>query len=121
MMMVGSLMMIPCHLLLGFSQLQPLYPMIVLGAAFVLVPAAMWPSVPLLVDKRVVGTAFGVMTQIQNIGLFLFPYLNGWLREATEDYAASMVMFASLGGVGFVFALLLARADRLAGGTLRRP
>jgi MFS family permease len=121
MMMVGSLLMVPCHLLLGFSELQPLYPMIVLGAAFVLVPAAMWPSVPLLVDKRVVGTAFGVMTQIQNIGLFLFPYLNGRLREATEDYGASMLMFAGLGGVGFVFALLLARADRLAGGTLRRP
>jgi MFS family permease len=121
MMMLGSLMMIPCHLVLGFTELQPLFPMIVLGAAFVLVPAAMWPSVPLLVDKRMVGTAFGVMTQIQNIGLFLFPILNGWLRQATDDYAASMVMFASLGGVGFVFALLLARADRLAGGTLRRP
>ncbi|MDO9170206.1 MAG: hypothetical protein Q7W29_00060, partial [bacterium] len=57
-----------------------------------------------------------------NIGLALFPLLNGGLRDATHGYTASMLMFAGLGVVGFVFALLLKRADRLGGGVLeRRP
>jgi sugar phosphate permease len=106
---------------MGFTDMPPRYPMILLGAAFVLVPAAMWPSVPLIVDKKVVGTAFGVMTFIQNIGLMAFPYFNGKLREATGTYSASMVMFASLGVVGLLFAILLWRADRTAGRILERP
>jgi len=68
--------------------------MILLGAAFVLVPAAMWPSVPLVVEEKRVGTAFGLMTAIQNIGLGLFPLLNGKLRDATGTYTATEIMFA---------------------------
>jgi MFS family permease len=119
-MLLGSLMMIPCYLVLGFTMVPPYIPMILLGAAFVLVPAAMWPSVPLIVEKNVTGTAFGLMTMIQNAGLALFPYLNGQLRVATHTYSASMVMFATLGAVGFVFALLLLRADRRETGALER-
>jgi len=110
-MIVGSLLMIPCHLALGLTRLYPVYPMILLGFSFVLVPAAMWPSVPLIVRSDRVGTAFGLMTAIQNIGLGLFPLLNGLLRDKTGNYVASQVMFASLGLVGLVFALLLKRAD----------
>jgi MFS family permease len=119
-MVFGALLMIPCYLVLAFTTVPPYLPMILLGAAFVLVPAAMWPSVPLIVDKNVTGTAFGLMTMIQNGGLALFPYLNGRLRVATHSYAASMVMFATLGAVGFVFALLLLKADRREGGALER-
>jgi MFS family permease len=119
-MVAGSLMMIPCYLVLGFTMVPPYIPMILLGAAFVLVPAAMWPSVPLIVEKNVTGTAFGLMTMIQNAGLALFPWLNGRLRVATASYEASMVMFATLGAVGFVFALLLLKADRREGGALER-
>jgi MFS family permease len=117
-MVFGSLMMIPCYLLLGFTMLPPAVSMILLGTAFVLVPAAMWPAVPLIVDKGRVGTAFGLMTMVQNMGLALFPYLNGKLRDVTQNYQASMIMFASLGAVGFVFALLLKRADRQHGSIL---
>jgi MFS family permease len=119
-MVLGSLLMIPCYLVLAYTMVPPYLPMILLGAAFVLVPAAMWPSVPLIVEKKIVGTAFGLMTMIQNAGLALFPYLNGKLRVATHNYEASMVMFASLGACGFVFALLLLRADRREGGALER-
>jgi cyanate permease len=61
------------------------------------------------------------MTAIQNIGLGLFPLLNGLLRDRTGDYVASEVMFASLGLVGLVFALLLKRADRREGQGLEVP
>ena len=111
-MIAGSLLMIPCHLAMGLTRIYPAYPMILLGFAFVLVPAAMWPSVPLIVRSERVGTAFGLMTAIQNVGLGLFPLFNGLLRDATGAYVASQVMFASLGLVGLVFALLLKRADR---------
>ena len=117
-MIIGSLIMIPSHLAMGITDIFPAYPMIALGAAFVLVPAAMWPSVPLIVRKERVGTAFGLMTAIQNIGLALFPKLNGILRVATKTYTASLIMFASLGLVGLFFAIMLKRADSKAGGYL---
>jgi MFS family permease len=110
-MIFGALLMIPCYLVLAFTMVPPRYPMFLLGASFVLVPAAIWPSVPLIVEKNRVGTAFGLMTMIQNIGLGLFPFLNGWLRDVTHGYTASMVMFASLGVVGLIFAILLKRSD----------
>jgi len=120
-MIAGSLLMIPCHLAMGLTRIYPAYPMILLGFSFVLVPAALWPSVPLIVRQERVGTAFGLMTAIQNIGLGLFPLLNGLLRDKTGDYVASQVMFASLGVVGLIFALLLKRADRRAGRILEIP
>lgn len=120
-MIAGSLLMIPCHLAMGLTNIYPVYPMILLGFAFVLVPAALWPSVPLIVKSNRVGTAFGLMTAIQNIGLGLFPLLNGLLRDRTGNYVASQVMFASLGLLGLVFALLLKRADRREGQGLEVP
>ncbi len=120
-MLLGSLLMIPSYLLMAFTTIPPYWPMMMLGASFVLVPAAMWPSVPLIVPKELTGSAFGLITMIQNIGLALFPWLNGMLRDQTETYTASMVMFASLGLVGLLFAWLLKRADSREGGALERP
>lgn len=120
-MVFGALLMVPAHALMGLTTLNPIAPMMMLGAAFVLVPAAMWPAIPLVVPKDKVGTAFGLTNMVQNCGLFLFPFLNGWLRDLTHGYTASMMMFASLGLIGLVFAILLKRADRRAGGLLERP
>jgi len=119
-MILGSLLMIPAHLILGITHVEPVYPMIALGAAFVLVPACIWPCVPLIVEESRVGTAFGLMTACQNVGLLAFPYFNGALRDATHGYTASQIMFAGLGALGLIFALLLLRADRRAGGRLER-
>ena len=119
-MILGSLLMIPAHLLLGITYIQPVILMTLLGAAFVLVPACIWPCIPLIVDERRVGTAFGLMTAIQNLGLFAFPYANGSLRDATHGYTASQIMFAALGLCGLIFSVLLLRADRREGGRLER-
>lgn len=119
-MIFGSLILIPSHLAMGLTRIYPVWPMLALGAAFVLVPAALWPSVPLLIKKERVGTAFGLMTAIQNIGMALFPLLNGLLRDWTQAYTGSMMMFAGLGVAGLVFALLLRRADAREGGILER-
>jgi len=120
-MILGSLILIPCHALMGLTRINPVFPMIALGAAFVLVPAAMWPSIPLIVSKKRVGTAFGLMTAIQNIGLAVFPLLNGLLRDITKTYTASMLMFAGLGVCGLIFALWLKRTDARSGRVLEIP
>ncbi|MGC9158586.1 MAG: MFS transporter [Terracidiphilus sp.] len=119
-MVAGSLMLIPAHLIMGITHWNPIPSMIVLGAAFVLVPAAMWPSVPLVVEEKRVGTAFGLMTAIQNLGLGLFPLLNGKLRDVTGTYTATQIMFASLGVAGLIFSLLLLRSDRRHGSILEQ-
>jgi MFS family permease len=117
-MIIGSLLMIPAHLLMGITHLPPAPLMILLGAAFVLVPACVWPCVPLVVDEARVGTAFGLMTAFQNVGLWAFPYINGALRDATHGYKASQIMFSALGLSGLLFSLLLLAADKRAGGRL---
>ena len=123
-MILGSLLLIVSHLTLGLSHADPRISMVLLGSAFVLVPAAMWPSIPLLVAKDKVGTAFGLTTMIQNIGLATFPYLNGLLahqKDGAVDYTASQVMFAALGIAGLVFAFLLLRSDARSGNVLEAP
>ena len=76
----------------------------------------MWPSIPLVVDKRYVGTAFGLCTAIQNLGLAAFPFLNGQLRDRTGGYTASQLVFAGLGLVGLVFAIIMAFSAGILGG-----
>ncbi len=120
-MIFGSILMVIAYLLMGFTYIPPKYPMMILGAAFVLVPAAMWPSIPLIVEERFQGSAYGLMTMVQNLGLALFPFLNGKLRDITHSYTASMIMFASLGFIGLIFAFLLKKADAEAGGVLEKP
>ncbi|MGO4883471.1 MAG: MFS transporter [Bryobacteraceae bacterium] len=119
-MVIGSLLMIPAHLMMGLTHLSPVVSMIVLGAAFVLVPACIWPSVAVIVEPQRVGTAYGVMTAIQNIGLAAFPSANGALHDATGNFTASQIMFAGLGLCGLIFSLLLLRADKREGGHLER-
>jgi MFS family permease len=119
-MVLGSLFMVPAHLLMGLTTISPVVCMIVLGAAFVLVPASIWPSVALIVEEQRVGTAYGLMTAVQNLGLLAFPYFNGALRDTTHGYTASQIMFASLGFAGLIFSALLLAADRREGGRLER-
>ena len=120
-MIIGSLILIPSHLVMAVTNIYPAWPMMALGAAFVLVPAAMWPAIPLVVKAEQVGTAFGICTMIQNIGLALFPYLNGMLRDKTKSYTASMLMFVGLGVLGLIFSIMLKLADRKANDVLDKP
>jgi len=92
------------------------------GVALSLVPAALWAAIPMMVPESRLGTAFGVIGYIQNVGLMLFPWIAGKIADAhtvtgadgkpVVDYTSTMLMFAALGIVGFVFALLLKWADK---------
>jgi MFS family permease len=111
MMILGSVILVPVHLTLGLTNFAPAAAMVVLGISFSLVPAAMWPAIPIMVEEKRLGTAFGLMTLIQNVGLTLFNWLAGRLTDlAGGDYTNTILMFASLGFVGLIFSVLLKRA-----------
>jgi len=114
-MMLGSVLLIPVYLLLIYTPLHPIVPMVFMGIAFSLIPAAMWPSVALIVRENQLGTAYGLMTMIQNIGLAGFNLLIGFTNDITGGYKVGMWLFSTLGFAGIFFAFLLKRADRLTG------
>jgi len=127
-MIFGSITLLVVHLTFVFTGIQPYIPMILLGVAFSLVPAAMWPSMVKLVDENQIGTAYGLMYSIQNLGLWGFPLLAGIILDATnkngtevQDYTYVILMFAFLGLVGLIFALLLKRIDKKRGFGVELP
>ena len=102
--------------------------MIMLGIAFSLVPAAMWPSMVRLVDDNKIGTAYGMMYSIQNLGLWGFPLIAGWLLDYTNpgnpsvlNYTPTMLMFATLGLLGLFFAFMLKYTDKKRGFGVELP
>jgi len=112
-MLFGSLVIVPCHLALGLTNFSPLLSMIGLGVSFSLVASALWPSLPLLVEEKRLGTAFGLTTLLQNAGLTVFPWAAGKLTDmAGGDYRNSLLMFAGLGIVALVLSLLLRMSAR---------
>jgi len=88
----------------------------IMGIAFSLVPAAMWPSVALIVEERRLGTAYGLMTMIQNIGLTLFNFMIGWANDystvdGVTDYSLGMWLFSITGFLGLFFAFMLRKQE----------
>jgi len=116
----GSLLMVPCHISLVTTQVNPWIPMIALGISFSLVPAALWPALPLMVRDEQLGTAYGVIAMVQNIGLFTFPLLAGLFRDASGDYHSTMIMFSFCGLAGLIFAIWLKIIENRQGSYLDR-
>ncbi len=118
MMMLGSIIMIVCHSIFAFvlpvypSRVLALVTILVLGVSFSLVPASMWPSVPKIIDEKVLGSAYCLIFWVQNIGLCLVPLLIGNLRVATGGYLVPMIVFASFGVLAFVFSIFLKIEDK---------
>ena len=144
MLIIGALLLIACHL--TFAFLLPMLKgndlggvclayltILVLGASFSLVPASLWPSVPKLVDAKIIGSAYALIFWIQNIGLWLFPLLIGKVLDNTNpdvvqaiadntmsaeeaavsyNYTAPLVMLASLGLAALVIGFILKALDK---------
>ena len=141
MLILGSLLLIACHL--TFAFILPLFKdsavggiiiayatILVLGSSFSLVPASLWPSVPKLVDAKVIGSAYALIFWIQNIGLWLFPLLIGKVLDATNpgvtdptkfDYTAPLIMLASLGVAALLLGFVLKAVDKKKGIGLEEP
>ncbi|MGA8762644.1 MAG: MFS transporter [Candidatus Sulfotelmatobacter sp.] len=143
-MMLGSLLLIPVYLLMAYVRsasfvtvylpaftadghfafvahhLPPilLLTMAMMGIAFSLIPAVMWPAVAYLVDQSKLGTAYGLMTMIQNIGLAGFNLMVGWANDYSHagadhptGYNLGMWIFSILGFLGLTFAFLLRQRE----------
>ena len=124
MLICGALLMTFCHLIFAHVPLtKPIaYTAIVLlGVSFSLVPAALWPSVPKLVEERYLGSAYSVIFWIQNIGLMAFPIIIGWALDKTGSYTLPMLIFASLGILALVLGLWLKAEDKKKGYGLELP
>ena len=113
MLIVGAVIMTCCHL--GFAFLLPAVPavwlavtlILILGVSFSLVPAALWPSVPKIIDANILGSAYCLIFWIQNIGLCLVPLLIGETLDATGGYRVPMLIFASFGVLAIIFGVWL--------------
>ena len=113
MLIVGAVIMTCCHL--GFAFLLPAVPqtwlavvlILVLGVSFSLVPAALWPSVPKIIDANILGSAYCLIFWIQNIGLCLVPLLIGEVLDATGGYRVPMLICSSFGVLAILFGIWL--------------
>ncbi|MBR5729514.1 MAG: MFS transporter [Prevotella sp.] len=153
MLVLGSLLLIACHLTFAFilpafkgnaagGVIVAYITILVLGASFSLVPASLWPSVPKLVEPKIIGSAYALIFWIQNIGLWLFPLLIGKVLDMTNpeivnglanntitaeqaavsyDYTAPLVMLAGLGVAALVLGLILKVVDKKKGLGLEEP
>jgi MFS family permease len=119
-MMTGSVLLVPVYLMMAYTHTQAtLYlPMAMMGIAFSLVPAVIWPSVAYIVDQNKLGTAYGLMTVVQNMGFFGFNLAIGWANDhghasATNPngYHMGMWIFSILGLLGMLFAFLLRQRE----------
>ena len=127
MLMFGSIIMIVCHL--SFAFILPAYPqkwfalllIVVLGISFSLVPAALWPSVPKIIDEKILGSAYCLIFWVQNIGLCLVPMLIGSLRASTGSYFVPMLVFSSFGVLAFILSIYLKAEDKKKGYGLELP
>ena len=127
MLMAGAVIMIACHL--SFAFLLPMFPskgfalalIVTLGVSFSLVPAALWPSVPKIIDEKILGSAYCLIFWVQNIGLCLVPMLIGSLRQSTGGYTVPMIVFSCFGVLAFIFSFLLKKEDRAKGYGLELP
>jgi predicted MFS family arabinose efflux permease len=135
-MIYGSVLLVVVHLMFSLTTISPFIPMFILGVAFSLVPAAMWPGVAKIVEINKIGTAYGLMFTIQNLGLCAFPILIGVVldrsnvgvaeaiaagQDVVYDYTNPILMLAGLGLIGVVFALLLKQDDKTSGYGLELP
>lgn len=135
-MMAGSALLLPLFLVVtylppgadislwlpGFGSfsvpLTLLVVMTLLGIAFSLIPAVMWPSIAYIVDQRRLGSAYALMTLCQQVGMALIPWLIGYANDAfaagpdnPAGYAPGMWIFTALASFGLLFSYLLWKTE----------
>ncbi|GAB1403959.1 MAG: MFS transporter [Lentimicrobiaceae bacterium] len=143
MMLYGALLLTISHLIFAFvpddlfTPVVAIATIVILGVAFSLVPASMWPSVPKIIEERLLGSAYGLIFYIQNIGLLLVPILIGWsvsyanpgvsdqIKAGVEgvkyNYFLPELIFAGFGVLAIIFSVLLKTIDRKKGYGLDIP
>ena len=137
MLIYGAFLLIICHLVFAFalpatgSELLAYATIVLLGISFALVPAALWPSVPKIIDEKILGSAYCLIFWVQNIGLCFVPKLIGSVLESSNatnaaviaakqagaalipyNYTTPLIIFAGFGVLALIVALYLKALDR---------
>ncbi len=119
MMVAGALLLLPVYLIIGYVHVSLYVPMAMMGIAFSVIPAVMWPSVAYVVPEAKLGTAYGLMTLVQNAGLTGFNLLIGWVNDRSDASAANpagylpgLWTFSCLGLFALMFALMLRKREQ---------
>lgn len=140
-MIIGAVLIILVHSLFALPALShwivAVLLMIVLGIAFSLVPSAMWPSLAKIIPEKRLGSAYALIFYIQNMfALMSVPAFIGWMLDKycviapaaaagqapiRYNYTLPMIVFALIGVVSLIFALLLKAEDRKKGYGLQLP
>jgi len=142
-MLYGAILLVVSHLIFAlipsesFSYGLAFGTIVILGTAFSLVPASMWPSIPKIVEDRYLGTAYGCIFWIQNIGLMAVPGLIGWsisksnpgvaeqiaqgVQGVSYDYTVPELIFASFGVLAIFLSFVLKYYDKKKGYGLEIP
>ncbi len=118
-MIAGTILLLPVYLIIGYTDVTLYVPMAMMGIAFSMIPAVMWPSVAYIVrEESKLGTAYGLMTMIQNIGLTGFNFLIGWANDTSGasaenpgGYHLGLWIFTGMAFVGLLLAILLRRNE----------
>ena len=113
-MVFGSILLMPVYLMMAYTDIPLAVPICLMGIAFSLIPAVMWTAVAYIVEQNRLGTAYALMTLIQQIGFFILNLLIGKANDFSgaglgnpQGYALGMWIFSILGFVGLTFAILL--------------
>jgi MFS family permease len=122
-MAIGSAILVPPFLLMSYTHVPLIVSMAMLGVAFALVPAVLWPAVTYLVPERRLGSAYALLSFSQQVGWGSMSPAVGAVNDAAQASAKhpagwlpAMWMFAGLACVGFLFSFLLWRLERGAAG-----
>ncbi len=117
-MVFGSFLMMPVFLMMAYQVTPLAVPVAMMGIAFSLIPAVMWPSVAYIVDEKRLGTAYALMTLVQQLGVMGVPLVIGFLNdhyqasaENPAGHIAGMWAFSILGFLALFFAIMLRREE----------
>ena len=139
MLIMGAVLLMCAHLIFALAPMTmwlAIFAIVILGIAFSLVPAALWSSMPKIVEDRFLGTGYGLIFWIQNIGLMIFPMLIGVILDAvnpgvadklaagdnaTYNYTVPMLVFAALGLCAAILGFMLKKMDAKKGYGLEKP
>ncbi len=113
-MLAASMLLMPVYLLMGYTNIPLFVPLCMMGIAFSVIPAVMWPSVAYIVNQNRLGTAYAVMTLIEQVGFFTMNLLIGKANDHQhaglgnqQGYRLGMLIFTVLAMIGFISAALL--------------
>ncbi|XP_008307403.1 lysosomal dipeptide transporter MFSD1 isoform X2 [Cynoglossus semilaevis] len=107
------------HIMLAFTFWDPWIAMSLLGVSYSLLACALWPMVAFMVPEHQLGTAYGFMQSIQNLGLALISMAAGAILD-THGYLVLEVFFCACICIALMAVVTLYFVDYLRGGGLNQ-